>query len=159
LDGDRLVEAPRRIPGGGDYRRWRDGTERIFRVGELGAADGSFQVWRADGTIWTYGGPGGKIRGARVEAGPDGALSTGPEETYAWLVTRVEDRHSNFMEYQYRRTVHDDFTVGGPPPDRTRATQRSACGEPCRSSTRPDPMERLPSCNGSADSASAQPRD
>ena len=105
LDGDRLVEPPPEgFWGGGQYRRWRNGFERIsLEGGQPGDPNTVFRVEHPDGMTWIYGGPSDAyIAGDRVGA---------PGGVYAWLVTRVEDRFGNFMDFHYSRQVHPDMSV------------------------------------------------
>lgn len=114
LDGDRLVEPPTGgFWGGGEYRRWRNGFEKITRTGQPGDPASVFQVWKRDGTIWTYGGaPDGYISGPRVGVDPmTGGPTTPTTETYGWLLTRMEDRFGNYVEYHYQSVVHPDLMV------------------------------------------------
>lgn len=114
IDGERLVEAPTEgFWGGGQYRKWRNGFERIELTGQPGDPASVFRVWHSDGTIWTYGGASdGYISGPRIPVSSTTGRPLSPTtETYGWLLTRVQDRFGNYMQYHYTSTVHADGTV------------------------------------------------
>lgn len=135
LDGERLVAGDDgAFWGGGTHRAWRNGFDRIEMEGNLGDPNLSFIVHKRNGTIHTYGGaPGGMIRNRRVEVDPsDGALSPSTEDyTYAWLLTRIEDRHGNYLEVEYERDTHPDYSVEVRPRE-IRYTGHASVGPPSR---------------------------
>lgn len=98
LDGARMFGT-----GGGEFRVWADDIARVSLIGDAGAGDSSFKVYRRDGRILTYGGSADAYAAApRVYTDEEsGAILEGAPQTFAWLLSRVEDRSGNFISYRY----------------------------------------------------------
>ena len=114
MDGQPLVQVGGDVYGapGAEYRRSRNGFERITQSGAFSDTASHFEVHFRDGRIATYGDPlgdpTGYIRSPRLGEGPDGTVAPAETVTYGWLLTKLEDRAGNYLTYQYQNEVHEE---------------------------------------------------
>jgi hypothetical protein len=95
LDGKRLVQTGSG-PGYIEYRTLIDSFARIVFINHDSQSRTSFLVYSKDGQILTYG------------ANPDATLVSS-SGAYTWGISRVEDRHGNYMSIRYEAS--DDGSV------------------------------------------------
>lgn len=111
LDGQRLMPAPGSTTpygaAGSEYRTEIESFARISQSGSLAGGDVCFSVQQKDGRVLTYGcQPAGQACAASVapRVRPNTRPGVTAEQTaveLTWLLSRVEDRSGNTMDYCY----------------------------------------------------------